>query len=271
MQVEATFRDPPLVETVLGLHFHPIGRWTPAHAGEFWHLYLRNKWPSVNIENPLSQQEEVLDQSGLWRPALPNFSIGSDAPSPRMQFANSTGERMVQLQDSWLLYNWRRGGEEYPTYQTLKPEFFEKYSELRNYVNEHGFSPISPRLWEVTYVNRIPIDSVWGRISDWNELIPSMLGPSANLSVGDVESFNENWIVRLHGNKGRLRVTIRHIKYGPEDREAIDFRLAARGPLSASASDEDIGNAFDIGHDAIVQTFLESVSKDAQEKWGRVG
>ena len=73
---------------------------------------------------------------------------------------------------------------------------------------------------------------------------------------GVLETVNANWMVLLDEGAGRLRVNIRHVKLrSSEQEEAIDFRLTTRGPID-STDGKAVEAALDIGHDAIVRTFV---------------
>lgn len=263
----AEFENPPVVETILGLQFSTPENFTPAHIGVFWHECLGEEWKNVKVEPPLDKQIERLDAQGIF--SAQRLSLDPVFPSPRLQFTNASDERMIQLQDTWFVYNWRKRKGRYPTYRKLLPDFLGQFSAFLQFVEEKGLGEIKLNQWEVTYINHILKGTVWNDIQDWESVIPEIFGPAAQPPCGILETVNTNWTVLLDDDAGRLRVNIRHVRLrGDENEEAIDFRLTTRGPIK-STDEKEIKSALGKGHDAIVRTFVEATSAKAQKYWRR--
>lgn len=268
MKSHIKFADPPVVEVVLGVQFDPLQGFNATHAGVFWQTCLGQQWLNPKLAMPLDTAPERLDPKGIWN-VLDGVRIEERRPDVRVQFTDSADERMIQVQDSWFVFNWRRRGGDYPTYQRLLPDFLEHFALFSGFAQDQGFSRPSPRNWEVTYVNRIPMGVLWSTVSDWGRVLPGILGNVAALSAGSLETFNANWTVLLPDSSGRMRTRIRHVKSLAEPaEEALEYRLVTRGPLDVGRG-ESVEDALTKGHDAIVQTFLETTSAEAQTNWGR--
>lgn len=264
----ASFRNPPLVETVLGVQFTSVKAFTMAHVGLFWRDHLAaDGWCIQGIEMPLETRVETMDSSGIWVPTGTAI-VPVPFPQGRVQIVDRTGQRMLQVQDSWLLFNWRKQEASYPSYELLVPEFLTHFAAFQDFVADNALGEVRPRQWEVTYVNHIKKGTVWNQIADWNDVFPGALDVASRFGPGEVESLNASWSILLDGARGRLRASLRHVRLSPEEAEAIDFRLTTRGPLS-TATPKDVQSALDVGHEAIVRTFAGCTSAQAHAYWGR--
>lgn len=264
----ATFSAPPVSELALGIQFDPIEQLSPVYASIYWHEVLGRAWPGIHVEQPMGVQQEVLGPTGIWKRNV--FSVREQYDAPRLQFTDESDEKMLQIENCWYVFNWRKRDGRYPTYERLSGEFHSHFASFVDFIRRYGLGEIRPSLWEVTYINKIPKGSIWNQVTDWDKVFPGLFASASERSLGDLESYNANWIFRLKDGSGRLRVHLRHVRHraGDNEEEAIDFRLSARGILD-SAEPNEIGKAFDIGHEAVVVAFLEMTSKDAQHAWGR--
>src|SRR5436190_21828675 len=96
------FERPPVVETVMGMHFSPLPGFRNAHLGAFWKS-LPVEWTVVVDAAALPQQVEQFDNGLL----SVGFGVMFTAqPDMRMQIRNATGTRMLQVQNGQLHYNW---------------------------------------------------------------------------------------------------------------------------------------------------------------------
>jgi len=263
------FHTPPVVETVLGLQFAPLRKFTAAHAGLYWRSVLGDDWSDVKQQPRLDDEIERLDEKGSW--GQPGIALAAAPPLIRLQFTSRTAERMIQVQDSRFVYNWRRRGESYPTYEVLLPEFRTHFQRFEQFIADERLGKIHPNQWEVTYVNHILKGELWESPSDWEQIFPGVFGGIVNAAVGRVESMGASWSISVGApdRKARLRALVQHARVSePKAAEVIDLRLTARGPLESEPL-KDVMAAFDVGHDSIVTTFDKLTSPAAQRHWGR--
>jgi uncharacterized protein (TIGR04255 family) len=268
----AEFESPPIEEVVIAVEFPEIESLTIAHIAIFWDRELVHDWPHVAIRPPLDPNAERFDRSGVWNTAGTRVSI-QETPDllARAQFTDSGGERMVQIQDSRVVLNWRKRGGSYPHFDQLLPVFQDVYTRFCNFVQTLTGSPPQPHLWEVTYVNMIPKGELWNDVNDWGKVVPDLLTTVSNVDAGTLETVNINWSHLLPSEKARMRTSLRHSMRKSESgaqQEVIDLRFVTRGPI-ASGDMDTILEALTLGHDTIVNSFLAITSSEAQSVWGR--
>ncbi|MHB1421926.1 MAG: TIGR04255 family protein [Gemmataceae bacterium] len=263
------FQRPPVIETLLGVQFEPLPKFRNAHLGVFWKR-LGPEWTTPTDAPPLPPQFERFGETHGW--INPGFSlqVASDL-SNRMQFRNQDENRMVQVQNGRLHYNWLgRPGAEYPRFKNVRPEFNRILEELRRFVTDEGLGEIKPNQWEVTYVNRIPKGTVWNDPSDWTTLFRSLALLPANLSSASLESFGGEWHYEIPPKLGRLHMRIQHGRLATlGGEEVLTLTLTARGPVEMREKQGlDLETGLTRGHAVIVQSFKELTSDAAHEYWG---
>lgn len=269
MATDVTFRYPPVVETVLGVQFERLRGLTNAHLGAFWER-RKKTWPHANDAPPLDEQFETFGKQAGWNRAI-KLKL-TQAPSSRLQIRNAAGDRMVQLQNCRLDYNWiGQPGEEYPRYRTVRPEFDQVLIKFRELVAEHELGVLVPNQWEVTYVNHMPRGTVWRDPQDWPAIFRSLPGLAVVPEGTDLEGFGAHWHFEIRPQRGRLHVELQHAYVeAPERREVLAMKLTARGP---TRKEGDVVAAIDeglnLGHEVIVTSFEELTSRQAHGYWNR--
>jgi len=88
MNKKISFRHAPVVETVIGVQFEPLGKMTNAHLGAFWKT-LGPEWPNVTDAPRIEDQFERFDAptffGGLQLKLTQNLSarLRAEQPKPR--------------------------------------------------------------------------------------------------------------------------------------------------------------------------------------------
>lgn len=259
------FERPPVVETVLGVQFERLPEFSTAHAGWFWKSYLPPEFETVTDAPRLEEQFEKFGSDKVWVP-LGSFRFRASKEPERVQISNSRGDRMLQIQDSRLVYNWRKQDIGYPSYDVLLPEFRIKLNQFREFAADAKLGTISMNQWEVTYVNQIPSGDLWTTPREWQRVIPGILAPSGPDFV-EFEDFGGQWHFLLGRNSGRLHVTLHHGRIAPDGPEMMALNLTARGTVDA---EHDWESGLNLGHDAIVQCFTAMTSPEAHRHWARI-
>lgn len=112
------YDNPPVVETVLGVQFDRLPGFKNGHLGAFWKSLDADEWPVVQDVPPLSPQFERFDKSANWAQGI-QLQLTQD-PACRLQIKNKDGDRMIQLQNNRLHFNWLgEGGGRYPRYDRV--------------------------------------------------------------------------------------------------------------------------------------------------------
>ncbi len=257
------FERPPLIETVIGFQFHPLRLLTAAHLGLFWQA-IRGEWPHAAETEAMGQIAEQLEPASSW--VQPGLEVKL-TPSVRLRFTNDTGDRMIQVENGWLVLNWRRNASstEYPRFERIRECFEEVRRQFDHFLSEQDMGSVEPNLWEVNYINAIPRTSLWERPADWPRLLPRLLAPASLSSVEELQTATASWSFTLAGAQGRLRITSEHGQID-EQQEALLLSLVARGPARSA---QEVVEGLERGHVAIVRSFEEITSAEAHAHWGK--
>jgi uncharacterized protein (TIGR04255 family) len=265
---QPTFDLPPVIETVYSAQFEPLPAFRNAHLGAFWQT-LGDEWPEVADAALLPAQNEYFGQEQIWeRLGSLRLAIHQNAAA-RIQIRNAKKNRMVQVQNGCLIYNWLQlPGERYPRDRAIRPEFDQMLRRFTDFVSAQKLGEVKFNQWEVTYVNHLPINTVWQTPKDWPSLFNGLAQPAAEIEGLSLESLGGTWRYVIPPNRGRLHVGLQHGRTaeGPAGVEALIVTLTARGPVSDA--DGGLAAGISLGHNAIVGTFARMMSDKARGQWG---
>lgn len=258
------FENPPVVETVLGVQFAPLPALTSGHFGWFWKSYLDPSWRTARDAPWLPDQfERFGDQPAAVVPLL--HLVPADQPA-RLQISNAGDDRVIQVQRTRLLYNWRRREQAYPRHESALAEFKRHLDRFRAFAADAGLGELIPNQWELNYVNHIAQGRLWQSPADWSRILPGLLGRHTGQEGVRLESQASEWHFEIEPHRGRLHASVKHGRI--RDAEVLVLQLAARGPIGG-----DVGQTLDagleLGHRVIVRSFVEWTSPEAQEYWRR--
>jgi len=263
------YSRPPVAETVLGVQFEELPNFKSAHLGAYWKTLSSNDWPVVDDASLLPQQFETFAESEKWLKGI-RVQVTSN-PSSRLQIKSKSADRMIQLQNGRLHYNWLGAGDgEYPRYNKVKAGFSEELQRLTEFLEQNNIGKFQPNQWEVTYVNHIPKGTVWNAPDEWTFFRPIGSVPTFD-ALAEGESFTGEWHFVIPEQKGRLHVHWQHAKKNEPDQTAEEFvrlTLTARGPLPTESESQGVFDGLDLGHETIVRSFKEFMTDSANEFWG---
>jgi uncharacterized protein (TIGR04255 family) len=272
MEQTPDFAHPPIVEFVLGVQFAPLENMTTGHLGLFWDRLGRTSWPIVGDEPPLEPQFELFDRP-RWRTARqlqlklqPGFQPG------RFTIQNSDRDRMIQIQDTRLLLNWRKrlSGEKvkYPSYKVLIADFEAHYALLEQFVAEHALGELQPNQWEIAYVDSFPQGELWQTPADWQKILPGLFGTlSTNLQSELVlEHRAAEWSYEIAPKRGRLHVNAQVGFIAESSQPSLLLNITARGPVEGTGI-PSLRKGLDLGHDVSVREFLAMVNPSIKSSW----
>ena len=254
------FLKPPLIEVACGVQFEPIGGWSTAHYGLFWKT-LHSEYPRFEDYPPLPRF------SAKGRPEI-ELEFTPLPPLRRVYFIDQTGNFVIQLQPSRFLHNWRRVSEtdEYPKFEAAFGRFLHYWQKFENFLRVNGMGGPRLEMCELTYLNhiygpdwRFPRDiSKIVRVSDLAPITKALAEP-----IGVFVAFTSP----LREGAGQLDVTIRSGRRTGDQMDVLVLELTARG--RPQDIEQDMGQWFQLAHDAIVLTFLSLTTEEAQVSWGR--
>jgi uncharacterized protein (TIGR04255 family) len=260
-----SFRDPPVVETVLSIQFDEFRDFRTTHFGRY-HSTIIERFPISEDKPRLQPVRETFP----LRPRVPAFQIGPDEGRPcRVWFRDAPdGGVMLQLQPDRFAFNWcRREGEKYPRYDSNRPRFFDEFDRFREFAAQHGLGDVKPNLCEVTYVNRIcpaagetPAECFaaifkgvgWESADDWLPQPPEMVSLNRTFQIGDERG-------RLYAEAG--------IANDKESGDFVHLKITAR---VIHNDGDDLGENLDLAHEWVVKSFVSLTDDQARrERWSQ--
>ena len=258
------FDNPPVVETVLGVQF-PALAFSSGHFGWFWREYLGKDWPTAADAPPLVDQFERFGDQLSW--GIPGIQFAIEPiTSARLQLTNAGDDRVVQVQNSRFIYNWRKRHGTYPSYHQIRPEFDTQYANFCQFVADLGLGAVAPNQWEVTYIHHVSRGTLWQSPNDWYKIIPGLFPCGRSNELLKFEGAGE-WHYEIAPEQGRLHVALQRARAGSsQGQEVLAVQLTARGPI-VNATPESVGTGLNIGHEAVVRAFLEMTSPEAHRMW----
>ncbi len=187
----------------------------------------------------------------------------------RLQIISQADDRVIQLQKTRFVYNWRKRGSIYPGFGTIYQEFLAKPQAFRDFLKVAGLGDISPNQWEISYINQIPKNDLWKSVGDWYRVFPGLyLRQFENDSVR-FESIDGTWHFEIVPQLGRLRISGRHGRISEDGTESLILDLTGRGPIEPDTAIHDISSGLELGHRVLVQTFAALSSDTAHQHWGK--
>lgn len=249
------YKKPPVNEVACGILFEKITNFRGHHPGLFWRK-IKKQFPAC---------EHALRTGGL-NPEHLNLADYL----PRMWFVNEEQNKLVQLQDDCLFFNWRRRqqDEEYPHYSTIIKSFKANFNKFEKFLEEENMGPIAPRECELTYVNVIQKGEGWESFSDrifrdfiWDASKSRFL--SAPVALGWQAFFP------LPDNKGHLNVTLQTKERAVDKKPILALQITARG-LGADKSIDAAWEWFHIAHEWIVRGFTDLTDETIHNIWQRI-
>jgi uncharacterized protein (TIGR04255 family) len=258
---------PPVVETILGVQFQPLAKFSNGHLGAYWKILGSKDWPTLTDAPPLEPQFEQFTEEARWIPAGVLMKLSQDLSS-RLQMKNEKGDQMIQLQNGRLIFNWLgTAGTGYPGYPAVRARFVSAVEQLVRFLADEQLGSFQPNQWEVTYLNHIPKGTVWQSAHDWGFFKPLGAVPTLNGLI-EGESFGGGWHFRLPGERGRLHIQWQHARTG-QGKEIIVLNLTARGWVMEQENRvAAVLNGLDVGRRTIVSSFAQLMSKQANDYWG---
>ena len=257
------FKNPPLVETVLGVQFSPLDV-RAVHLALFWPNLKKRGFSLTEEHPPLPHAIETKDQPIGFL----NMMLTLKQPTPRLWFLtppSDLGQSLVQLQPDQFIQNWRRkdvSGERYPSYETNRAEFKALYEEFSQLVQDEKLGNLQPDQCEVTYVNRIqsePGRPLGPLAIEIKPEFAHISGEPDTISLG-----TSYWVDSLNG---RLSISAQTAVLQSSGEKFLVFRIQARGAPKTGTLD-GLLDWLDSGHYNVVKTFEKLTTTDAHKIWG---
>src|SRR5688572_20255768 len=117
-----SYKNPPVIETILGVQFEPLAAMRIGHLGKFW-THLGDDWPFEDDSPSLEPEFEQFSEADRFLRLALGFRV-SQSPECRLRIRNRRRDRMIQVQNGRLILNWLKVKDaNYPRYEVIRSEF----------------------------------------------------------------------------------------------------------------------------------------------------
>ena len=263
------FERPPVVETVLGVEFSPLGGWDLRYYGLLWEA-IREDYPEFTVQPPLSPSEQVGPDNTLARNVVVSM-LGIAGPPIRAWFVDRSNTRLVQVQEDRFLHNWRKveGHEPYPHYdQILRPAFEREWTRFLSFLEKYRIEPPTVERWEVTYVNHFERGHEWQSLDELHRLFSGWAPTPTYKFLPLAEALRLEVVYPIKEVAGHLSITVHPAVRVRDKKEVLQVNVTARGRTRSSDVGE-ILRCLDIGREWVVRGFTDFTSEELHNLWVR--
>jgi uncharacterized protein (TIGR04255 family) len=263
------FARPPVIEVALSLQLEPLRGFRSVHYGLLADQW-RERYPSTEDQPPLAPL--VPEAEAELSAARVQVQLSTGAPLPRCWFVSRDQTRLVQVQPDRFAFNWRRlhDTDEYPHFDTLRPQFDHEFGVLERLAREHGLGDLRTLACEVTYVNAILAGEGWEHHGQLGRVLNLASRQPAG-GIREPEDVRLQARYGIHDDSGtfvgRVILDAQPVVRRDDVRHAIILQLTARS-AQVSASPAEAVKFFDLGHESVVRTFKEVTTPAMHNIWG---
>lgn len=262
------FEAPPVIETVLAVRYRDVPGLDAPRLVKFWDECLAADLPTIEERPPYEAPVEQFGQESGTSPVA--LRIGGSIPSPR--FFCSSGNDLIQLQQDWFAYNWRKTPEnpDYTRYEKGRAKFERWMTDLSSFVQETFGAELVPTQCEVTYINHIALtadDLAWGPFGAVLRDIQPRSG--AFLPLPETSRHVSAYVIPSDEGSpmGRLHVAVDRAWAGEERGPIVLLSLTARGaPRTSELS--SVLEFLDLGRRWVVKGFVDMTTASFHQRWG---
>lgn len=265
------FLKPPVVETVLGVYFRPLEKFSSAEQGIFWDRFFRTKFPKLEERPPTEELRERFGEERLAPTANIQWRVTHQPDAPRLWATSGNGQHVVQIQRNGFLANWQKANEDvaYKSFEERRQEFGHQLVQLNDFLREQNIGRIEPTSWIVTYINHIDYEGL------------DNVGPAVNRALTVwTNQFSDSWLANpdklvldfafpMPDHAGRLNVNVAPVYTKKSKQHKLRLDLTARGKLE-SKDVESLLQSIDLGHEWVVRGFASLTRPEMHELWERV-
>lgn len=252
------------------MHFEPIPGFTDVHAGLYWQR-VREDYPQTQSRPRGDTPIETLSSPSGWAVGLPTFELVPPDKSlgNRTWLVSSSGDTLLQIQDTLFIRNWRRREAEYPHLDDHVEAFWSCYDAFEAMLTDEDFTPPVVRQLELTYFNWIPTTDPSFFLPAVNASLPSS-GVQAEPELARCllayldKSEDGEPIARL---RVELQPALKPSEPGPE--RGYRLLLSYMAPVSQPTRPH-LESLIARGRRVIDWSFVDLTTPDAHESWGRI-
>jgi uncharacterized protein (TIGR04255 family) len=251
------FENPPVVETSAGFHFAPIQGWTILHYGLLWDKVV-GRYQKHEFNPPVMGLGEITVDPAKGFANLP----------VRVSFVDSSNTNLVQVQNNFILHNWRRSDplSLYQHYTVTRNSLLADWKDFRDFLSEHSLKFTQVLRCEISYFNHLVRGEDWHDYAELSKLFPSWKGARAGgkLSTPQMIGITASYS-RPHGT---LQIASQPA-LRRDGKEIIQLTVTATGAPSEQ-DDNSLFGCLDACHQAAVGGFAEFTSEELHARWRRI-
>jgi uncharacterized protein (TIGR04255 family) len=276
-----TVARPPVNEVVISISFQP----QPVLDGPRLLIALSPilaDFPQVAEAPPYEMPAERPFEEQTWQPTAQQIRFVSPQQMQRRYWLTAVEPNplLVQIQSNYFALNWRRqeGGEYYPGYEQLVERFQHYLGLFEQAVIGQGGELLTVSQLELTYINILRPDKLWGGTKDLSKVI--------NLNVPGMERFEQvnlaysepvstesgSFYGRLHaavatGYQPKAEPAGIRSLNTPDMTPIANLSITTRSAKLAEST-AAISQRFDPAHDAVTEAFKSLTTDVARRNWG---
>ena len=250
------YKSPPVIEVVCGISYKTIEKFKGPHLGLFWQK-VRRKFPICEHAQRLEFVPSQIDFKDYL---------------PRMWFINKDKNKLIQLQNDKLFFNWRKmqKDEAYPRYKTIIKDFNINLKIFNEFLEEEKLGSVKPEKCELTYINHIPKGEGWNSLDDINKVFRDFTWSSNKRFLPSPVGIGGQVLFALPEDKGRLNITLQHGERKIDKQPMLILQITATG-LGANKSNDAVWEWFETAHEWIVCGFKDLTGTAIQKEiWQRI-
>lgn len=278
----STVARPPVNEVVISISFES----QPVLEGPRLMASLSKilaEFPKVDEVVPYEMPVEQPFEEQVPRPAVPQIKfVGTLNVQRRYWFTTDepNAPLLLQVQSNYFAVNWRRqeGGDFYPGFDRLRAKFDQYLASFQAAIVNQGGLPLRATQIELTYINILRPDGLWGTIQDLRKIVNvSIPGMSRfeqlNLAYSEpVKVESGAFFGRLHAAVSTgFQPKVELGEFRPLSTAdlvpVINISITARsGKISEGVA--TVSERFERAHDAVTESFKSLTTDEARKNWG---
>ncbi|HMV01332.1 MAG TPA: TIGR04255 family protein [Rhodocyclaceae bacterium] len=253
-----SYDRPPVVEVAVGIHFLQLPGLNAVELVRLVDFLWKDAYPTT-LEQPILPPTAPMSAGPIFA-----FGVQTGTPPIRLWSLTENQAWLIQVQHDRLLLNWRKltDADPYPRYEVVRKQFVDVWQRFYEYISGSDFGVLQPSAAEVSFFNRIPLQSGAKEIPN----IICALNPDwdADRQVATAYQLERDLSDSLTPGQQSIALNYRP-SAGPMQLE-IATRIGITGELETAT---DVFSALDKAHQQGVLTFDELTTDNAHSIWGR--
>jgi uncharacterized protein (TIGR04255 family) len=201
----------------------------------------------------------------------------SNGPPQKWWFVSADDTRVLQVQDNFLSYNWRRGSSfpgdpvDYPGFEKIFEEYQERLALIREWHDRKGKSLPVPAGCELMYDDIIPLVDSNGQNFPLSEALVEFNRAEADRPSS---AWSSSWFETIDGlptgDPSTLRIQLYHLgMVKPETGENFPILKTTFTAGAARSTWEEVLEFFHIAHAHVQKRFLALIDPKVQATWNK--